>query len=432
MSGESPPSAGRRGPTGWRTATAAFESPQFRWIFSSNMLFFLAMGGQSAVRPWLAFQLTDSELALGITSAAVAIPMLALAPFGGALADRFERRGMIMRAQAMVVAAEATVLALLLTGSLAFWQLVAMTFVLGCAFPLMMPARQAIVANIVGRGGIGNAMAVNMAGMNLTRVVGPVGAGVLIAAIGIEGVYIVNLSLYALAIAAMLGVLRFPPPETARAISIRRNMGDGFRYVGSHRLILLLLLYGLVPMFLAMPFQSLLVVFADDVWEVGSTGYGFLSGASGLGGVVGSIWVASRAKADRAHAMLYSALAFCGLLMAFSLCPWFYPAIGLVFFSNIFASAFGTFNNTAIQLLIPDAVRGRISSFLMMSFSLPLLGTLPVAAVAERFGAPAAVGAASGLAMLTALGFYACSRDLRELDEHVRRAEAEGAPVSRP
>ena len=102
MSGRTPSPTGRRPDTGWRRVTEAFGSPQFRWMFSSNMLFFLAMGGQSAVRPWLAFELTDSELALGIPSAAAAIPMLALAPFGGALADRLEGRGMILRAQAIV------------------------------------------------------------------------------------------------------------------------------------------------------------------------------------------------------------------------------------------------------------------------------------------------------------------------------------------
>ena len=113
----------------------------------------------------------------------------------------------------------------------------------------------------------------------------------------------------------------------------------------------------------------------------------------------------------------------CGtLLAAFAGSPWFLPAVGLIFAANIFASIFGTLNTTAIQLLIPDSVRGRISSFLMMSFSLPLLGTLPVAAAAERLGAPMAVGIASILAVVAAVAFYFGSQQLRELDERVQHA----------
>jgi Na+/melibiose symporter-like transporter len=110
------------------------------------------------------------------------------------------------------------------------------------------------------------------------------------------------------------------------------------------------------------------------------------------------------------------------LLAAFSASPWFWPAVALVFSANIFASIFGTLNSTAIQLLIPDEVRGRISSFLMMSFSLPLLGTLPVSALAERIGAPLAVTIASTLAVVAALVFYLASSHLRQLDDHVRHA----------
>jgi hypothetical protein len=108
--------------------------------------------------------------------------------------------------------------------------------------------------------------------------------------------------------------------------------------------------------------------------------------------------------------------------LCFALSPWFLLGLPLVLIANIFASVYGTLNNTAIQLLIPDHVRGRISSFLMMSFSLPLLGTLPMAAVAEAFGAPVAVGLAAVLAMAVAVLFYAFSPALRGMDRSVREA----------
>jgi MFS family permease len=409
--------------SGWRSTFESLAAPQFRRIFMSNLAFFLAMGGQGIVRPWLAFQLTDSALALGVVSAAVALPMLFLAPFGGVLADRMERRRLIMTAQALAISSEVIILILLLTDRLEFWHLVMTAAMMGCAFPVIMPARQAIVVNIVGKRGLGAAVALNMAGVNVTRVLGPAIAGFMIPLIEVKGVYMMNLSLYMLALLAMLGVRRVLPPADAKSQSIAKNLAEGFRYVWSNRLILILLLYGLVPMFLAMPFQTLLVIFARDVWQTGSSGLGILNAAAGIGAVVGSFYVASRSAASgRLRLMMTSVVAFGTLLAAFAGSPWFIPAVGLIFLANIFASIFGTLNNTAIQLLIPDSVRGRISSFLMMSFSLPLLGTLPVAAAAERVGAPMAVAVASILAVAAALAFYFGSQQLRELDRRVQHA----------
>jgi MFS family permease len=417
----SSPQAIRSG--GWHQAIDSLTAPQFRRIFASNVAFFLAMSGQGIVRPWLAFQLTDSALALGLVSAAVAVPMLVLAPFGGVLADRMERRRLIMSAQALAITSEVITLGLLLTDRLEFWHLVMTAGMMGCAFPLIMPARQAIVVNIVGKRGLGAAVALNMAGVNVTRVVGPAIAGFMIPIIEVKGVYMMNLSLYVLALLAMTRVERVPPPANAGDRSIAKNLAEGFQYVWSNRLILILLLYGLVPMFLVMPFQALLVIFARDVWQTGPTGLGILNAAAGLGAVAGSIYVASRGSdSGRLRLMMISVISFGTLLAIFAGSPWFLPAVGLIFAANIFASIFGTLNNTAIQLLIPDSVRGRISSFLMMSFSLPLLGTLPVAAAAEKLGAPLAVGIASMLAVVTALAFYATSRNLRELDQRVRHA----------
>ena len=421
-----PNRAGGAPRTGWRRATESLAAPEFRWVFASNVFFFMAMSGQSLVRPWLAFELTQSPLALGVVSAAVAIPMLLLAPFGGVLADRMERRNLILSAQTLAISSELIILVLLLNDRLEYWHLVVSAGMMGCAFPLIMPARQAIVVNIVGKRGLGSAVALNMSGVNVTRVLGPAMAGFLIPAVGIEGVYELNLGLYVVALLVMTRVQRVPPPLQAKTSTITSDLVGGFRYVWSNRLVLILLIYGLVPLFLAMPFQTLLVVFAQDVWDVGSTGLGILNASAGIGAVAGSAYIAGRdGNAGRIRLMMLSAIVFGGLLAGFAASPWFLPAVGLVFVANIFGSMFGTLNNTAIQLLVPDSVRGRISSFLMMSFSLPLLGTLPVTALAERVGAPIAVGVSSLLAVAATVIFYLASRNLRDLDARVREAMAQ-------
>jgi len=312
---------------------------------------------------------------------------------------------------------------LLLAGELEFWHLLTLAALSGGAFPFIMPARTAIVANVVGLQRLPSAMALNMAGVNATRVLGPAMAGFSISTLGIEATYALGFTLYVLALACLLPLHRSTPPESAREQSILRNLTDGFRFVREERLIMMLLIFGLVPMFLAMPFQNLLVVFAEEVWQQGAAGLGLLSAAAGLGGIAGSGLVAWRPNPKRrARRMLWSAVAFGAFLLLFALSPWFLLALPLVFIANVFVSVFGTLNNTAIQVLIPDHVRGRISSILMMSFSLPLLGTLPMGALAEVSGAPTAVALTATLAVVAALVLFATSSELRKLDGRMSRA----------
>ncbi|MBW2267128.1 MAG: MFS transporter [Deltaproteobacteria bacterium] len=400
-----------------------FAEPQFRWLYASNVLFFLAMGSQGVLRAWLVFDMTQSEFSLGLISFVVAVPMLLVAPLGGVIADRFDRRNLIRSGQTLIVLSELVVLLLLLAGKLQFWHLLALAAVSGSMFPFIMPARNAIVANVVGIKRLPSAMALNTAGINATRVLGPAMAGFLIGAIGIEVTYALGFVLYVLGLACLLPLTPSAPPEGTRDKSIVRNIGDGFRFVLNERIILMLLVFGLVPMFLAMPFQSLLVVFAEEVWNTGAAGLGLLSAAAGLGGIGGSALVAWRPNPKRrALSMLWSAVAFGGFLLLFSLSPWFLLALPLVFVANVFVSVFGTLNNTAIQVLIPDHVRGRVSAILMMSFSLPLLGTLPMGALAEVSGAPFAVALAAALAVVAALALFGTSHELRKLDTRMHRA----------
>ncbi|MCA9823733.1 MAG: MFS transporter, partial [Dehalococcoidia bacterium] len=171
------PATGR--PSG-RSPFASLKNSQFRWLYISNLAFFFAMMGQFVTRSWLAFEITDSAFALGMVNFAVAVPMLLVAPFGGVIADRVERRNLIVAGQVILLANEAAVLVLLIAGVLAFWHLLAVSFVMGCVFPFIMPARQAIVVNIVGKQGLVNAMALQMGAMNAARVVAPALAGFLI------------------------------------------------------------------------------------------------------------------------------------------------------------------------------------------------------------------------------------------------------------
>jgi MFS family permease len=409
-------------------AFAALRIPQFRWLFASNAAFFFAMNAQMLVRSYLAYELTRSPLALGLVNLVVALPMLVVSPFGGAWADRVERRRLVIAGQLSLVASEACVLGLLVAGVLELWHMLVSVAVMGCIFPFIMPARQALVVNAVGVRGVTNAMALSMGAMNASRVVGPVLAGLLIAAVGLPGAYATSLGLYGVAVACMLGVRPAHPDAAARRRPILAGIAEGFRFVNRDRVVLALLLLGIVPMFLAMPFQTLLVIFANDVWHVGPTGFGALQACAGVGGVLGSLFVAWRGDPERRlRAMMLQLCAFAAMLALFAASPWFGLALPLVLGANVFASVFNTRNSTAVQLLIPDHVRGRIMSFMMMSFGLTPLGTLPMSAIAEAFGAPVAV-AGGALWVIGASGlFWLLSPALRTTD--ARAAEALAAEV---
>ena len=377
------------------------------------------------VRLLLVWEMTGDKATLGITNFAVAVPMVLIAPFGGVIADRLDRRNLILGGQSFLASNEIVLWTLLVTGRLEFWHLVVGAFLMGCTFPIIMPSRMAIVVRIVGKESLGSAMALTSGGMNAMRIVAPAMAGFLVAPLGIGGAYAVGLALYIIAALCMLRVRPAPPPRSGVTESLTQDVRNGVDYMRANRPVMILMVFGLLPMFLAMPFQTLLVVFADEVWQVGERGFGVLQAAAGFGGMLGAIVIARRGeKPARMRLMLSSVIAFGSFLLLFAASPSFLLALPLVLCANVFAGMFQILNNTAIQLLVPEEVRGRISGFLMMSFGLTPLGTLPMALLAESIGAPWAVAIASALVVAGAIVWYTASPALRGIDATLLSAAA--------
>ncbi len=410
----------------WATFES-FRNQQFRWLYLSNAAFFFSMIGQMVVRSWLAYDMTGSAFALGLVNFSVAIPMLFLSPFGGVLADRMERRRLIMSGQAVVFTSEALLLVLLVSGLLEFWHLLAATFVMGGMFPFIMPARQAIVANIVGRHGLTNAMALQLGAMNAARVIAPASAGFVMSFASVDAAFVVAVTLYGLAFLCMTKVTPSRAAARPAPTTVLRDMGDGVRYVVRDRPVFVLLFLGMVPILLAMPFQSLLPVFAGpEVWDVGEIGLGILHAAAGAGGLIGAFIIATFSNTHRKLRLMMSSLVFfTGGLALFAISPWFLLGVAFVLFADVFAAMYQTTNASIIQLLIPDEVRGRVMSLMMMTFGLTPLGTLPISAAAEAWGAPIAVAAACSITLTIGIVFYFVSASLRRLDT-IAKAALEG------
>lgn len=407
---------------------AALESVPFRWLVSSLGTFFLAMQGQLVVRSLLAWELTESTFSLALVNLAIATPMSIGLLFSGAIIDRVERRGLTIISQAVVLVNELIVLLLLASGLLEFWHLLATAFVLGMNFPFLMPTRTAMIYSLVGREKLGNAMALQATSLNIARIVGPAGMGLLIPLITMQGAYLLSILLYGFSIFAMVKLPRSFPENMDRK-GFFEDVTYSFRYVGKNRAILLCLVFGLFPMLLSLPIISFLVVFTESIWHVGETKLGLLMGCVGGGGIIGSLLVARLGDSmKRTRTMMVAAMVFAGFLAGFSVSPWYLLALPLLLVANIFANMSQTLNQTLVQLLADHAVRGRMSSLMMLSVGLTPLGVLPVAYFSEIYGIAATMFTACLILVAVVLGFFAFSATLRHLDTDPRLTAIQEVP----
>jgi MFS family permease len=402
---------------------AALESIPFRWLVSSLGTFFLAMQGQMVVRSLLTYELTESPLALAMVNLVVAIPMSIGLLFSGAIIDRVERRNLTIISQAIVLINELVVFVLLVSGKLEYWHLLATAFVLGVNFPFLMPTRTAMIYSLVGREKLGNAMALQATSLNIARIVGPAGMGLLIPLISMAGAYLLSILLYGFSIYAML-MLPKSYPENKTKKDFMEDVTYSFKYVSRNRPIFLCLIFGLLPMLLALPVISLLVVFTESIWNVGETALGIMMASVGVGGIIGSLLVARLGDTmKRARVMVYAAIIFAIILAGFSMSPYYLLALPLLLLANIFANMSQTLNQTLIQLLADNEVRGRMTSLMMLSVGLTPFGVLPVAYFAEIYGIDITMFVACILLVLVVLAFTMLSPTMRHLDEDTRLNE---------
>ena len=395
---------------------AAFESVDFRWLIGSLLSFFLSIQGQFLVRSLLAWDLTHKELALAYINLVIAVPMVIGSFVAGAIIDRVERRQLIIVAQLAIMVNELLVLVLLLAGMLQFWHLLATSFVLGVLYPFVMPTRTAMIYGMVGVDKIGNAMALQSATMNVARILGPSLAGVVIALFSIEAAYVSSFVLFLLSTLAMFKLPK-SYPEQHSGKSLFADVSYSFTYVAKHRDILLCIIFGFLPLLLALPVFSMLVVFAEEVWNVGEPGLGMLMAMGGLGGILGSMLVAHTGDTNNRARWMVAAAALFGVLLAlFSISTSFVLALVLLLLANMFSNISQTINNTLIQLLAHNEVRGRMSSFTMLSFGLTPLGVLPLALAAERYGIAYTMFVGCVILVSIVLAIYIFSPTLRGLD----------------
>ena len=374
---------------------ASFQHRNYRLLWTGTVVTQNGQWMQQIALGWLILELTDSPAFLGFVGFARGLPMLFLALPAGVLADRISRRLILMSAQGAAAAVALLLTVLVFTDLIRPWHVIVISILGGSAMAFVAPTRQALVPSVVPRDAVANAVALNSAGQNATRIVGPSTAGLLIAWLGTAICFLVQSVGFIWAL-VMSYRLELPEPaevtQRARA-SVASNILDGFSYIRSLPVLAGLMIMAAVPTVLAMPYLQMLPVFARDVLEIGSTGLGMLMAASGAGALAGALLFAAYGQRIRRQGrfMVIMASLFGVWLALFAFSPWWQLSLVLVALTSGCSAVYMAQNNTVIQLMVADEYRGRVMSVYLMTFGLMPFGTLPMGALTEALGAPTAV-----------------------------------------
>lgn len=343
---------------------------------------------------WLALDLIDSALFVGLAGFAGGIPMLLLSIPAGIVIDRYNRRDVLLMAQAGVAIVSTIFAIMVATGTIAPWSLLVLVIVNGAVMSFIFPVRTAMVPSLVERHHLANAVALMSATQNATRVVGPSLAGILIAATGISGTFVLAAVLQG---SALLGIWRLPGvrPEPKPAVEGESRFAQlmvGFKVVAESPVLLSLCILALAPTVLVMPYLTLMPVFARDVFDMGATGLGILLAAAGLGTVMGALSVARSSQIMTMRGgQVMTAVGFAISVAAFALSPSVWLAVPLLLISGWMSAAFLAINQTLVQLNVDDEVRGRVMSVSLLTWGVMPFGQLALGAAADALGAPAAM-----------------------------------------
>jgi MFS family permease len=389
-------------------ALRAFRHRDYRLYFAGQGISQIGTWLQLIAVSWLIYRLSGSAFLLGLATFSLHIPLLVLGPFAGVWVDRRHKRRVLQMTQSVAFAQSLVMFALVASGHVQPWHLIAGNFVLGTVNAFDSPARQAQVVELVGgREDLPNALAFSSFLMNGARFVGPMIGGAVIAAFGEAWGFGLN-SLMRIAVIVALWLIRAEPrPVEQSASGWRMQLAAGFRYAFGFVPTRSALLLVAAASFSVQPYQSLAPYFAREVFHGDSQTLGFLVAAGGFGAVSGMVWLALRHSVRGLLSFLpVSAAAAGAALVAFSFVHTLAFALPLLFLVGMGNMLTAASTNIVLQTIVEDRMRARVVSIYMMSFlGMAPLGALLAGTVAERIGPPATLGL-GGVTALVAAAVY--------------------------
>jgi MFS family permease len=382
-----------------------FRSPGYRYLWTASVLWNQARWMDRVVLGWVVLELTNSAWDLAVIEALRWLPLLMFGIAGGAVADQVDRRWLLIGAQGLGLLVCVSTATLLGLGLFSFGLAAVATFLLGLQWAVDWPTRRALIPDLVGRDLTVNAVALDAVSMNLTRIVGPLVAGALIAYASPAAAFVCMSGLYVIEI---LLLKLMPLAHSARPLaagSMLRYLTEGFDKLRASQPIVGVLLVSVCMNVLVFPYQQLLPVFARDELHVDAVGLGALSAAAGVGSVLGAAAIATTRHVSRSGMLFW--LGSCLMstcLVGFALSGSFGLALTLVAFSGLGQAAFASLQTTIVLATATDQLRGRAMGALTLAIGSTPIGSLEIGAAAVALGAPAAVALNAGAcAILVAL-----------------------------
>ncbi len=370
------PAEAEPAPPGTRVgeAFAALRHPSFRLFWAGALISNVGSWMQNVAQGWLVLDLTDSAFMLGLVGFAGTVPMLFFLLVGGVYADRLDRRKLLIVAMTAMMVFAAVLATLTRTEIVSVWHVFVLSLLSGTALAMAAPAYQAFVHDLVGRRDLQNAIALNSAQFNVSRILGPSLAGIVIGPIGLAGCFGLN----ALSYLATIGSLLLIKVTSRRAVAQTRlweSLVDGLKYVRQRPRVQSLLLLTALMSILAMPYATLLPIIARDVHGLDASGLGYLFAIGGVGAVVGALSLAFRGAFRRRGIYLLGCVtAAGGGVLALGLSRALTVAVPSLVVISFSATSSIALMNTLLQELVDDEMRGRVLGM----YGLAFMGTFPI------------------------------------------------------
>ena len=406
--GPSSPLSGAAAPA--PRAFGALRHRNFRVFYLGHLLSLTGTWMQSTAQGWLVLDLTDSELKLGLVTAVSSLPTLLFGLYAGVVADRWDKRRIIVAAQCAALAGALAIAVLTGAGRISYPTLLMLVFVLGTASAFEVPTRQAFFAELVGRADLENAIALNSSAFNASRIVGPAIAGLMIGGAGIAACFYANAVSY---VAVIVGLMMMRLPRARRpasTVGIVEGLREGFACIRGDRVVKTLVWLIAAMSITVFPYAMLLPVFARDVLDVGARGLGWLLSATGAGALTAGMFLAARGtRIPRGRLIMGAGVAYSVLLMAFALSRSFWLSMVLLACAGFMIILNNATLNGLLQSRVPHRLRGRVMSvYVFMFVGMTPLGSLQAGAVARWMGAPFAL--AIGCAVLLVVLVWVAAR----------------------
>lgn len=383
---------------GWRRTFSALGNRHYRTLWFAELASLSALQMAQIARGWLTAQISgDRALALGIVSLAWGLPQLAFALIGGAVADRFDKRTIMIASQAVMGVLALLNAILVHAGVIQIWHLFVLGLFQGTVFSFNAPARQALAAELLGERELMNGIAMLNSARNMTRIAAPSVGGVLIALpfIGLTGVFYLIAAFYLAVLANLVQLPRMQIHRGRVQESMLKEIGAGLHYIQVSPTLLTLITLAFVMTILGMPYMTLLPIFARTVHHVGSEGLGLMSTVAGVGALIGSLAVATMADHPRKPQLqALAGITFGVVLFLFAAAPNFPIALFGLTLMGFMHTSFMAINNTLVMMHTTPEYHGRVLSVYMMSWSFMPIASLPMSMLADHLGAPVTLSAA--------------------------------------